>query len=309
MTLLMAISMAPASASTTGDELPQVVSGRIERMTQFPSRYVDARNIDVWLPDGYVSTKRYNVLYMHDGQMLFDPARTWNHQVWRVDQVVAKLVAQGKMADTIVVGVWNNGRYRHAEYYPEKTLPLLQAPVRAAFIEQQLAGKPLADNYLRFLVEELKPAIDRRYATRPEREHTFIMGSSMGGIISLYAISEYPDVFGAAACLSTHWIATQKANTLFPMAMFNYLQMKLPSPAQHRLYMDRGTETLDAQYHAAQDFADQLVVDAGYTHANFRSVVFPGAAHTEQDWSARLDSVLGFLFATTVQQAGTGPTR
>lgn len=303
LALLLLTGTAQVRAAATVEALPQVASGRIERLAHFPSRYVDARNVDVWLPAGYDGSKRYNVLYMHDGQMLFDPALTWNHQAWHVDQAVSRLLAQGKMADTIVVGVWNNGSFRHAEYFPEKTLPDLAPPLRATFIKQQLAGKPQADNYLRFLVEELKPAIDRKYATLPQREHTFIMGSSMGGIISLYAISEYPDVFGAAACLSTHWVATFEANAYFPMAMFHYLQAKLPSPAQHRLYMDRGTETLDALYRVPQDFADQIVADGGYTERNFRSSVFPGAAHTEQAWSARLDGVLSFLFADTVQPA------
>lgn len=80
------------------------------------------------------------------------------------------------------------------------------------------------------------------------------------------------------------------------MAIFRYMQTELPSPAQHRLYMDRGTETLDALYRVPQDFADQIVADKGYTNANFSSRVFPGAAHTESDWSMRLKDVLPFLF-------------
>jgi enterochelin esterase-like enzyme len=294
---LLTASLVSATVHAANDELPHVASGAIERLPNFPSRYVDPRNVDVWLPEGYSSAKRYNVLYMHDGQMLFDAARTWNKQAWRVDQSIPRLLVQGKMPDTIVVGIWNNGKYRHAEYFPEKSLANLAEPARGAFIESNLAGRPLADRYLRFIVEELKPAIDKKYATQPERDHTFIMGSSMGGIVSLYAMSEYPDVFGAAACLSTHWIGTHQANGYLPMAMFQYMQAKLPSPAQHRLYMDRGTETLDALYRAPQDFADQLVADKGYTGANFLSRVIAGAANPEIDWSVRLDEVLTFLFA------------
>ena len=294
--ILAAAGLSCAAGSATAQALPHVATGTIERVTNFPSRYVDARNVDVWLPAGYSRAKRYNVLYMHDGQMLFDAASTWNNQAWRVDQAVSGLVTQGRMPDTIVVGIWNNGRYRHAEYFPEKALDNLAEPLRKDFIDRHLSGKALADRYLRFIVDELKPAIDRKYATMTDRGHTFIMGSSMGGIISLYAMSEYPGIFGGAACLSTHWIGTHQANADVPMAIFRYMQATLPAPATHRLYMDRGTETLDALYRAPQEFANQIVMDKGYASTNFSSRVFAGAAHTENDWSVRLKDVLSFLF-------------
>lgn len=301
---LLSAGIILATASAAAQDLPHVVTGTIERIANMPSRFVDPRNVDVWLPPGYTATKRYNVLYMHDGQMLFDAVQTWNHQAWHVDRAVSQLVAEGKMPDTIVVGIWNNGKYRHAEYFPEKALANMAQPLRNDFIKQNLGGTPLADRYLHFIVDELKPAIDRKYATLPDRDHTFIMGSSMGGLISLYAISEYPEVFGGAACMSTHWIGTFQPNAAVPMAIFQYMQSALPSPAQHRLYMDRGTKTLDALYVAPQAFADLVVADKGYTNANFSSRVFDGAAHTENDWSARLKDVLSFLFAHAPAPAG-----
>jgi pimeloyl-ACP methyl ester carboxylesterase len=93
---------------------------------------------------------------------------------------------------------------------------------RTAFVDNVLFGRPRADQYLRFIVEELKPAIDRKFATRPGRDDTVIMGSSMGAIISLYAIAEYPQVFGAAGCLSTHWLGGFDNNARVPLATFGY---------------------------------------------------------------------------------------
>jgi predicted alpha/beta superfamily hydrolase len=147
------------------------------------------------------------------------------------------------------------------------------------------------------MVEELKPYIDAHFQTRPERAHTFIMGSSMGGLISTYAICEYPQVFGGTASLSTHWIGSFEPNAAIPLAAFEYLQAHLPAPETHRLYMDHGTQGLDANYGLAQSFVDQVVRDRGYTAANWKSLVFEGAAHSENDWSARLDVPLQFLLA------------
>jgi enterochelin esterase-like enzyme len=286
--LLLLVLMIGASAAA--DPLPSVASGTIRRLELFASRYVAARNVDIWLPPGYATGKRYDVLYMHDGQMLFDPGVTWNKQSWDAAGVLSRLIAAGRARPTIIVGIWNNGAMRHAEYFPEKFLPLMPEPMRSQFVKQALEGKPSADGYLRFMVEELKPYIDAHFQTRPERAHTFIMGSSMGGLISTYAICEYPQVFGGTASLSTHWIG-------IPLAAFEYLQAHLPAPETHRLYMDHGTQGLDANYGLAQSFVDQVVRDRGYTAANWKSLVFEGAAHSENDWSARLDVPLQFLLA------------
>ena len=186
-------------------------------------------------------------------------------------------------------GIWNAGPLRHSEYYPEKFLPGVAEPLRSEFVARALAGQPRADAYLRFLVEELKPDIDARYATLPGPEGTAVMGSSMGGLISLYALCEYPQVFGAAAALSTHWVGSFEANAALPLAAFNYLRDHLPDPATHRLYMDHGTAELDALYGPAQTFVDQLLRDRGFAAPRFDSRVFEGAGHNERAWAERLD--------------------
>ncbi len=275
--------------------LPSVSAGRVERWPDHPSRFVSARNIDVWLPPGYDGTKRCPVLYMQDGQGLFDASATWNRKAWGMADTLARLIREGKVPETIVVGVWSVGPQRHSEYFPEKALAFLPAGVRAAFVEKWLGGRPQGDNYLRFLVHEIKPEVDRRYATRADRAHTFIMGSSMGAIVSLYALCEYPEVFGGAGCLSTHWIGTFEKNAALPLATFDYLQGHVPDPAVHRIYFDRGTETLDALYAESQGLADLLFRERGYGDANFMSRVFPGEGHSEDAWARRVALPLEFL--------------
>lgn len=287
--------MAITSPANSAEALPHVDSGRIERVANFPSKFVDPRNVDVWLPDGYDKRRRYDVLYLQDGQGVFDPAITWNKQAWRLDRMLGRLIAERKVAPTIVVAIWNNGKYRFSEYFPQAFLSLLDAPVREKFVADYLQSESRSDAYLNFVVAELKPYIDAHYATRAQREHTFVMGSSMGAVISIHAMNEYPQVFGGAAGLSVHWASKLEPNIELPLAAFAYLRNHLAAPGAHRLYMDHGTAGLDAWYAPYQLFIDEIVRAHGYTAENFESRVFAGATHAEADWGQRVDIPLQFL--------------
>jgi predicted alpha/beta superfamily hydrolase len=274
-------------------------AGRLERFAPFPSRHVTPRTVDVWLPPNYSPTRRYAVLYVHDGQMLFDPATTWNKQAWDIDDVAARLIAAGHVREFIIVAPWNNGRMRHSEYFPQKFLAHLQPEsTRRRFFKRGVLEAPASDAYLRFLVDELKPFIDARYATLPDRANTFLLGSSMGALISIYGLLEYPDTFGGVAALSTHWIGTARRNKPMPAAALAYLREQLPPPGTHRIYMDRGTRGLDAEYAEAQPLVDALLAERGFKAPDWVSQVFEGAGHTERDWNARLDIPLVFLLGT-----------
>lgn len=302
MKTLIAAALLSMSLAAPAQPLPQVATGRIERLADFPSRQVAPRHVDVWLPADYSPARPHQVLYMHDGQMLFDAATTWNRQAWDVHLAVDRLVRAGRIAPTIVVGVWNGGERRYAEFYPRKMLDRVPEPLRGEYLQRGMGGRSDSDAYLRFLVEELKPAIDRRYATLPGPEHTAVMGSSMGGLISLYALAEYPQVFGAAGALSTHWVGLPTAwgparlrNAALPLAAFGYLQAALPPPGRHRLYLDRGTTDLEAVYAPHQAFVDELLHDGGWRAPALVSRVFEGAGHNERDWAARVELPLAHL--------------
>jgi enterochelin esterase-like enzyme len=160
-----------------------------------------------------------------------------------------------------------------------------------------LIGKgPVSDAYLRFLVFELKPYIDSHFSTKKDQPNTFIAGSSMGGLISMYAICEYPDTFGGAACLSTHWTGIFTAdNNPIPAAFLNYLKTNLPSPKNHKLYFDHGDKTLDSLYKPYQLKADEIIKAAGYGKKDWISREFPGEDHSERSWYKRLDIPMLFL--------------
>ena len=285
-------------------QIPKVSSGRMERIDSFRSNYISARTVDVWLPPDYPAAGRYDVLYMHDGQMLFDSTITWNRQEWRADETADRLIDQQETRPFIIVGVHNNPKLRLAEYFPEGAARELPEAGRDSLLKE-VGGRLLGDEYLQFLTEELKPYIDSAFASNPTQPHTFIAGSSMGGLISLYAVCEYPKVFGGAACLSTHWPGSFRGlndgGELFG-ALRSYFDKQLPGRTKNKkraapllLYMDHGDKTLDSFYTPLQPQIDAIVRRKGYRDAQFASRFFPGADHSERSWAARLEEPLRFL--------------
>lgn len=276
-----------------------VSGGAVKRLEKFASKFVDARNIDVWLPDGYSPKKKYAVLYMHDGQMLFDASTTWNKQEWQVDETVGKLLKEKKIKNLIVVGVWNNGEFRASEYYPQKSLPFLPEETRDFIVKNSLKGKPQADNYLKFLTEELKPFIDRSFSTLADPKNTFIAGSSMGGLISIYAICEYPNIFGGAAGISTHLplVLSDKVPSpeSAPLSFREYLKRNLPKADSRKIYFDYGDQTLDQYYPPLQKKVDELMREQGWTAKAWTTRFFAGENHSETAWAKRFDIPLMFL--------------
>jgi len=264
-------------------------TGTIKRHANFPSRLVESRNIDVWLPPGYdTSDDRYPVLYVHDGQNAFDPASAFGGVDWGIDETMTRLIATKRIRPAIVVAIWNTSK-RFQEYMPRRALALDSLLDTGHPGTAALPGPVISDAYLRFLTTEVKTFIDQSYRTRRDRANTFIMGSSMGGLISLYAISELPGVFGGAACLSTHWPAGNGATV-------EYFRHHVPKRSEHRLYFDQGTATLDSLYAPYQLQVDGILRQARYRDGeDFVSRVFDGADHSERAWRQRVEFPLEFL--------------
>ena len=275
---------------------------RIERIPDIASRFVQARHVDVWLPAGYPQPgTRYAVLYIQDGQNLFDPKNSYGGVAWEVDSTLA---ARGPaVRPCIVVGIWNTDR-RFLEYAPARPYAAMSAAARAR-IGQERPGQPLSDAYLKFLVKELKPYVDKHFQTAPRRADTFVAGSSMGGLISLYAVLEYPRVFAGAACFSTHWPLSLKENAPdFATAMRDYLAKKLPRRRRPKLYFDYGSATLDAWYAPHQLRIDNQLRAQGYDSTTWRTRSFPGAPHNEAAWKKRVPEPLRFLLGRAPVKGG-----
>lgn len=270
--------------------------GTIERIEVEAPQLNDTIDVDVWLPSDFNASRHYPVLYMHDGQNLFDANTTWNHQSWEMDRTPCRLIEQGEIEPMIIVGIHSDPAKRVSQLMPQQAVK--DAGLEELLQEVKLKDQPvLGDKYADFVVNTLKPLIDSSYPTLTDRDNTTVMGSSMGGLMSLYLICQYPDTFGAAACLSTHWYGSLDAGNKFGDAMINYVENHLPDPNTHRIYFDHGTSTIDAYYGPWETKALLKAQEKGYQYGqNLDSYIDYGAPHEESAWASRVDRPLRFLF-------------
>lgn len=241
-----------------------------QTLTVWSPQLRNHRPIDVYLPAGYDgSRRRYPVIYFQDGQNLSDPRQAFAG-TWELEGALRQLSAVG--LDAIVIGVHNAGERRLAEYSP--------------FADPRHGGGN-ADRYLRFLIDTIKPRIDTRYRTRPDRRGTAIVGSSMGGLVSLYAFYAAPRLFGAAGAMSPAiWFGGRR--------LLDDIASR-PAP-RGRIYLDVGTDEGDEALRDARALARLLRVKKGVqARRTFRYVEAVGHQHREPDWARRLPEALMFL--------------
>jgi hypothetical protein len=282
----------------------QVVGGEVYRFElPFANR---SRMVDVYIPKDCATKKGLKTLYMHDGQMLFDSTQTWNKQEWGVDELFVNKLDRYYHEGFIVVGIHNDPPNRYAEFFPQKVAQYMPQSYRDKLLAAQWNGQLRADAYLNWIEDTLVPFIERTYSTSPKTKDRMVLGSSMGGLISLYALCEKPKLFGAAACLSIH---TPMINFgMFDEGMvealvipFNiYLEQEFKADKKHRLYVDRGTETLDAYYGPYHDRLLNTLALVGYDQKNprFLEAIVEGAGHNEKSWAQRLDVPIMFMLSS-----------
>jgi glycosidase/predicted alpha/beta superfamily hydrolase len=264
------------------------VKGRLVYWTDVPSKFLGPkRHVEIWLPPGYEehSASRYSVLYMHDGQNLFDPRIANTGVDWGVDEAVVRLVSKGVMPPIIVVGVWSTSE-RSKEYSPWHN----------------------ARDYARFLIEELMPRVNREFRTRTGPRNTAVMGSSMGGLLSFYLVTHHSDIFGACGCISTHFPLSQEvaARVLNIPAggspdttpyIIRDIRSGLKVPGGARYWFDYGSQGLDSAYGPTHSVVRSWLLREGLVEGrDFVIRRYQGATHNEASWRARLEDPLTFLF-------------
>jgi predicted alpha/beta superfamily hydrolase len=231
------------------------------------------RTLAVYLPPSYSENrlKRYPVLYMHDGQNLFDAATSAFGTEWRVDETVTAAVVAGQMDEVIVVGIYNTGANRIYEYTP---------------CCDATYGGGGANAYERFLIDTVKPYVDQTYRTLPGKQNTGIMGSSLGGLVSCYIARRNPAVFAKAGCMSSSFWWNREALTV------EVEQATARVPVQH--YLDAGTSNDGLPQTTRMDTA--LRADGHVPGTDLYFYTAQGASHNEASWAARVAIPLGWLF-------------
>lgn len=249
---------------------PPSLTGVIRRHEAFPSTFVTPRDVFVYLPPGYEkdAAKRYPVLYMQDGQNVFDGTSAGAE--WQMDETAERLIRAGELPPVIIVGIANTPQ-RMAEYTP---------PGNAS-------TETTGDIYARFLIQELKPFIDRTYHTRPEAASTGIGGSSLGGLIALYIGLNHPEVTGHILALSpSAWWNDEQI-----IAMVRALDRK-PTV---RLYTDIGTGEGTRMLDVTRRLYDALHEKGWTDGVDLLYVEDPDALHTDAAWAARVEPALRFM--------------
>jgi predicted alpha/beta superfamily hydrolase len=252
--------------------------GRIRLHPRFPSRYLSTpRDIVVYLPPDYEEGAPCSVLYLQDGQNLFDPATAFAGQDWGADITADHLIRSGAIAPLIIVGVYNTGVRRISEYTPTKDSG------------RRKGGK--GDRYAKMMARELKPFIDQQYRTRRGAAHNGVGGSSLGGLVSLETGLLYPAVFGRLAILSPSvWWDNRSI-----LAMVRAYKLS----SRPRIWLDAGTEEGDRPLQVIDDLRllrDALVEKGWREGGDLRLYEIGGAGHNEQAWGARFGEVLCYLF-------------
>ncbi len=267
------------AALPAGAQAPPISSrtGTFRLHPQFHSRFLAAdRDILVYLPPHYESSPgtHYPVLYLQDGQNLFDGETSYIPGMeWQVDETAQKLIEAGKIQPLIIVGIYNAGDKRIAEYTPTKDA-------------QGRGGE--AEAYGKMLVQELKPLIDREYRTKKDAANTGLGGSSLGGLVSLYLGCTYPKVFGKLAVISP--------SVWWDNNIIVQQTLELPQKPNLKIWLDIGTEEGPGMLTGAQLLRDTLTSKGWKLGKDLAYLEAKGAKHNEKAWSERVAPLLTFLF-------------
>lgn len=293
--LLLAVLAAPLNAQE---------AGRLIEYERIAADGLPDQRLSIWLPPGYdTGAGRYPVLYMHDGHNLFDLEHSNFNKIWAADKAMLAAIATGPVEPHIIIGIWAPGPDRYRQYLPRSAYDAAPPSVRAQMEAMANGGDIVSDLYLAWITGPLKSWVDASFRTRPGPDDTAIVGSSMGGLMSCYAVLEAPEVFGRAGCVSSHWPAVEPRTVAGEdsgvKALWDgWFAARLGAPDGRRVWFDHGTATLDAFYAPYQQVVDVRFAAAGWQKGrDWQSKVYEGAEHEENAWAARLPEIFGWLLA------------
>lgn len=272
-------------------------AGELRKHDHFRSRFLrNNRNLVLYLPPGYDDQPftRFPVLYLQDGQNLFDRSTSFAGQDWNVHGAADHLIGTGAVQPLVIVGIYNTGKSRIHEYTPTKAPKL---------------GGGRADRYARFLIEEVMPFVQREYRVKSESGVTGIGGSSLGGLLSLYLGLTHPQVFGKIAALSPSvwWhqrmilqfaaSATLRSSERKRRSMFRFRSAETGSPTPRpTIWLDIGTKEGPRMVPDVEQFRDILLQKGWRLDKDLHYERVEGGEHNELAWSQRIGRVLQFLY-------------
>lgn len=277
-----------AACAPKADRVITPCQGRVECHSIYSPELGKTMYYDVFLPEQY-GEQAMPVLYMHDGQNIFDSTHTWMHQEWQVDEAIARLSEHGEIRTPIVVGIYND-RDRGVDYMPANYYDQLTEEERkkGLNLEGFDVPEPHSQAYLDFICHTLKPHIDSVYNTLPDRKNTAMMGSSMGALVSVYAAAYCPEYFGC--CMGLSFPALE---SIWPLQQ---VALRANTDTLTRLYIDTGDAGLDAKFFPAFNEVEPILQENGYSEQNLMVRIFPGEDHNETCWAKRVEIPIRWAF-------------
>lgn len=293
----------PSSFSLFEPLAPPSGRGRLFVRRAFAAGGLAPRDLYVWVPDARRPGDRFPVVYMQDGQNLFDARLVPFGTAWEADRSISRLADAGAIAPAIVVGIASTAQ-RFLEYAPELILDRLPGAIRQV-VESAWGGVARSGDYARLVMEEVKPMIDASFPTLASAADTFAAGSSLGAVAAVELLVRYPDKFAGAAGLSAHFSLLPVTETeLLPddfasdvtAAVADYARACLPRAGGHRLWLDRGAIGIDRFYAPTHAAIVQALSGLGYVDGvDMIARLYPHGGHDEAAWRARLDDAFAFL--------------
>lgn len=248
----------------------------------------DGRTVDYWAPEKATE----HLIVTHDGQNIFDPKTATHRQTWNLAQTASRVFTERGLTPPAIIAIFHattklNLWGRAQDLAPQQ--PFQNGSVVAKEPYRAIAPEDLrSDEYLERIAMTIIPAISNALKLSPNPEKIALLGSSMGGLATLYGVARYPELFQTGFAFSPHWVIGE-------YALVDALLTRLPSPERHKIWMSRGTKSLDAKYQPFQDYADQKLRSLGWTDSShFTSRIFTGDRHSERSWRKQVEPALQF---------------
>ena len=295
------LSLAAAATAAPALAFAEPAPGRIETLAKIGPDGTPEPRIRIWLPPGYGETETsYGTLYMLDGQFAF--AGDSDGVNFAADRRTARLIAAGTIRPTLIVAIDNLEEDRFLQYMPQAIYERTDGEVRAT-IEREIrrVGKTrlVSAQFIPFLERQLKPFVDSRYRTSPDRLDTAIFGASMAGVMAGAIFVEAQRSFGRGACMSPNWPIYDRRMIDHPQLppMWAAYFAQLGGPAGRRLWLDHGTQMMDAGMAPHQSAIAERLVDLGWRRGcNLATRVYD-AGHAYAETAAQMDEMLAWLLA------------
>ena len=249
---------------------------------------------------------------MNDGEELFNAAESWHNMEWGIDEKIEQMNLNESELNFVIIGIHSakkGNRFfvdetkRYAEYFPKESIPFFDSGFKKRRYQEWVNNNNLY--YLEFLTEDVIPFVEEKFDISLSNKNLGIIGASMGGLSALNALIEYPDLFGFAGCISTHWVGIKPLEYfLLPLvgkidgdddtanAIISYIEDNIANIDDQKIYFDHGTVGLDSLYSTPQRRVNKILDSKS---KDYKYIVFDGYDHYAPEFGSRFDSVLEYL--------------